>query len=70
MQSLEVADLSKDDRNAVLGSQVGILARVHGAGWANVDADAMRTWIAKSSDALADRWTKAYEAERDRRDAN
>ena len=64
MQSVDIGDLTRDDRRAVLTAQAGILGRVHASGWANVDTQEMTSWIARSSETLADRWTSAYDAER------
>jgi hypothetical protein len=62
MSNVDIEDLSKEDRNDLLRAQASVMANVHRGGWAGVDGHDLRDWLDVSSEVLAERWQKAYDA--------
>jgi hypothetical protein len=62
MASVPLDSLSHDERDELLRAQVSVMAGIHREGWAGVDAKEMRAWLTSSSDMLASRWEKAFDA--------
>jgi hypothetical protein len=59
-EKVDVRELSHKKADRLLEVQTSELARVHAAGWAGVTKEEMRTWIDRTSETLAKRWSTVF----------